>query len=118
MAKKRGQHRFQQAFTKLVARVPWMRRRYTRWILRYMEKSHKRGRTLPPELQRLERQLTKVPPAKRAEVLETALVTGNDPEAGGSRAVRRAMSRQNRQKSSGRGQRPGTMGGSRIVERR
>ncbi|MDA8281265.1 MAG: hypothetical protein M0Z63_12770 [Actinomycetota bacterium] len=118
MARKRGQHRFQQAFMKLVARVPWMRRKYSRWILRYMEKSREKGRALPAELQRLERQLTRIPPGKRAEVIETALVTGNQPETAQSRAVRRAMSRQQRQKSTGRGQRPGTMGGSRVIERR
>lgn len=118
MAKKARQHRVQKAFTKLIARVPWMRRRYSKWILRYIEKSRTKGRTLPPDLQRLERQMAKLPPRKRVEALETALVSGADDSAGASRALRRAQARQQRQRSNGKGQRPGTLGGTRVTERR
>jgi predicted alpha/beta-hydrolase family hydrolase len=118
MAAKREGGRIQQRFNRLVARIPWLRRRYARYILRYIDKSRKKGRDLPPELQQLDRQLMRVPSSKRAELIETALVTGADPSAGSSRAMRRAMARQSRQRPSGKGQRPGTLGGSRVVERR
>jgi hypothetical protein len=118
MASKTRSGKIQQRFSRLIARVPWLRRRYARYVLRSIEKSRKKGRDLPPELTQLERQLTRVPPSKRAEVLETALVAGSDPSAASSRAMRRAMARQNRQRPSGKGQRPGTMGGSRVIERR
>jgi predicted alpha/beta-hydrolase family hydrolase len=118
MASKSGPGKIQQRFTRMIARVPWLRRRYARYVLRYIEKSRKKGRDLPPELAQLDRQLIRVPPSKRAELLETALVTGNDPSAASSRAMRRALARQSRQRSSGKGQRPGTVGGSRVIERR
>jgi len=118
MAKKGRQHRLQKAFTKFIARVPWLRRRYSKWILRYIEKSKTKGRALPPELQRLDRQMAKLPPGKRMQALETALVSGTDESGGSSRELRRAMARQQRQRSSGKGQRPGSLGGSRITERR
>jgi len=117
MAKKR-KHRIQQGFMKLVTKVPWMRRRYSKWILRYIDKSRTKGRTLPPELQRVERQLAKVPPRKRVEALEEALMSGSDGANATSREMRRAMARQQRQRPNGKGQRPGTVGGSRVVERR
>jgi hypothetical protein len=110
--------RIQRLISRLVTRVPWFRRRYSRWLLRYLAKSRKKGRPIPPELQQLERQLAKVPPKKRAEVVETALLAGDPEGAPSSRAIRRAMARQQRQRPSGKGQRPGTLGGSRVVERR
>lgn len=109
--------RIQKAMNRLMTRVPWLRRRYTRYILRYIDKSKKKGRTLPPELERLDKQLMKVPPAKRPEMLEQLLVM-SDPSATASREMRRAIERQNRQRSTGKGQRPGTLGGSRVIERR
>lgn len=109
--------RIQSRVNRLMARIPWLRRRYVKYILRYIEKSRKKGRDLPPELEQVDKQLRKVPPSKRYEVMEQ-LVAMNDPAAAASRQMRRAMDRQNRQRSSGKGQRPGTMGGSRVVERR
>lgn len=116
MAKEK-QGRIQRTFTRVMSRVPWLRRRYTKYILRYIEKSRKKGRVLPPELQQLERALLKVPPAKRPEMVEQ-LMAMNDPSAAASRQMRRALDRRNRQRSNGKGQRPGTLGGSRVVERR
>lgn len=109
--------RIQKTFNRMLTRVPWLRRRYTKYLLKYIAKSRKKGRELPPELQQLEKQLMKVPPAKRPEFVEQMLAL-NDPSSVASREMRRAMERQNRQRSSGKGQRPGTMGGSRIIERR
>lgn len=116
MAQKKS-GRIQKGISRLMARIPWLRRRYVRYILRYIDKSRKKGRDLPPELEQVDKQLRKVPPAKRPEVLEQ-LVALNDPNAAASREMRRAMDRQNRQRSTGKGQRPGTMGGSRVIERR
>lgn len=109
--------RIQRTFSRVMTRVPWVRRRYVRYILKSIEKSRKKGRTLPPELERLDKQLMKIPPSKRPEMLEQMLAM-NDPSAAASRQMRRAMERQNRQRSNGKGQRPGSLGGSRVIERR
>lgn len=117
MARKKQPGRIQKGFNRMLTRIPWLRRRYTKYILKYIEKSKKKGRDLPPELAQLDKQLLRMPPAKRPELVEQMLALG-DPSSAASREMRRAMERQNRGRSSGKGQRPGTMGGSRVIERR
>lgn len=116
MAKKKP-GRVQKMVSGVMSRVPWLRKRYSRYVLRYIEKSRKKGRTLPPELQQLDKQLQRVPPSKRLAMLDQLMVA-NDPKSEASRQMRRAMERQNRQRSNGKGQRPGSLGGSRVIERR
>ena len=99
---------------RLVSRVPWLRRRYARSTLKSIKRFRDKGRRLPEHLQRIDRQLQRVPAHKRQEVLEQMLEMGASNELPGGRAVRRAASRQERQsgKSAG-GLRPGTPPGTR-----
>jgi hypothetical protein len=102
-AKKRG---IRTAVFRRIMRVGFFRRFYIKRLLRFMEKSRAKGRTLPPDLQRLDQMLKRLPPPKRAEALETALLAS--PDETPSREMRRAAARQDRIRSDGRGYRPGT----------
>lgn len=115
--KKKRDGRIQRIMNRLLTRFGWVRRRYVRTVLKSIAKSKKKGRVLSPEMEQLDRSLLKVPPAKRAEMVEQMILLQNEPDST-SREMRRAMERQNRQRSSGKGQRPGTLGGSRVTERR
>jgi len=84
-------------------RVGFLRHFYVRRLLRFMEKSKAKRRALPPELTRLEQMLSRLPPQKRAEALETALLA--NPDETPSREMRRAAARQDRLRSDGRGYR-------------
>ena len=82
-------------------KVPFLRRRYVKSLLRQLEEGGgKKG--LPPELQQLQRMLKQVPPPQRAQTLETALrqgLSGEVPSAPAelpSRSLRRAAERQQR----------------------
>ncbi len=98
--KKRG---IRTAVFRRIMKVGFLRHFYVRRLLRFMEKSRTKGRTLPPELLRLEQMLRRLPPPKQAEALETALLaTPDDPT---SREMRRAAARQERLRSDGRGYR-------------
>jgi len=87
-------------------RVGFLRHFYIRRLLRFMEKSRTKGRALPPELGRLDQMLRRLPPPKRAEALESALLAS--PTETPSREMRRAAARQDRLRGDGRGYRPGT----------
>jgi hypothetical protein len=79
---------------------------YARRLLRFLDKSKKKGRPIPNQLTDLDDYLSRVPPKQRRAVLEASLSGELDSRAG--RDLRRAAGRQNRQKgrASG-GQRPG-----------
>ena len=87
-------------------RVGFLRHFYVRRLLRFMEKSKAKKRALPAELVRLEQMLSRLPPPKRAEALESALLAS--PDETPSRELRRAAARQDRLRGDGRGYRSGT----------
>ena len=93
-------------FFRRVMQVGPVRGFYARRLLRFLEKSKKKGRDLPDQLADLDEYLGKVPVKQRRALLEASLSGELDARAG--RAVRRAASRQGRQKGGvGGGQRPG-----------
>lgn len=93
-------------FFRRVMQVGPVRGFYARRLLRFLEKSKKKGRDLPEQLADLDEYLAKVPAKQRRSLLEASLSGELDARAG--RAVRRAASRQGRQKGgAGGGQRPG-----------
>jgi hypothetical protein len=102
-AKKR---RIRTAVFRSIMRVGFLRHFYVRRLLRFMEKSKAKKRALPAELVRLEQMLSRLPPPKRAEALESALLAS--PDEAPSRELRRAAARQDRLRSDGRGYRSGT----------
>jgi hypothetical protein len=81
--------------------IGFMRRRYVKRMLKYMEKSKEKGRRLPPELWELQRFLAQVPKEQRAEKLEEVIAAQRTQESLGNRDLRRASVNQSRQ--SGRG---------------
>lgn len=104
---------------RLIARTPWLRRRYVRRVLRTIDRSREKNRTLPDSLVRIDRMLRRVPKAKRAEALEQMLEAGSTPETELNRALRRAAGRQERQSGKkGAGLRPGLGPGQRVEQRR
>jgi hypothetical protein len=102
----------------VIGRVPRLRRRYARSTLRSIKKYREKGRPLPENLERLDRQLRRFPPNKRQEALEEMLEMSGRQDIAHSREMRRAASRQERQSGKGRGLRPGgPPGGPRQVRR-
>jgi hypothetical protein len=94
--------------TRGIVRVPFLRRLYVRRMLAYLERSKRKKRALPKELNELDIAMSKVPKDQRMAMLETALTEGS--KGGASREMRRAADRQKRQ--SGRGgprRRPGAV---------
>ncbi len=97
---------------RLVGRTPWLRRRYARRILKTIDKFQDKGRPLPENLSRLERQLRRVPKPKRQQLVEQMMEMGSEEDVTTNRALRRASERQERQKGQRRGGlRPGTLPG-------
>ena len=93
-------------FFRRVMQIGPVRGFYARRLLRFMEKSKKKGRDLPDQLADLDEYLARVPAKQRRELLEASLSGELDARAG--RAVRRAAGRQGRQKGrAAGGQRPG-----------
>jgi hypothetical protein len=104
--------RLRDAPARFIGRTPWLRRRYARRILRTIDKLQDKGRPLPDNLSRLERQLRRVPKPKRQQVVEQMMEMGSEDDVLTNRALRRAAGRQERQKGQrGGGLRPGTMPG-------
>lgn len=111
---KRKKRRVRDLPGRIIARFPWLRRRYVRRVLRTIEKYREKGKRLPEDLGRIDRQLRSVPPPKRAEVLEQMFEAGVDAGAALSgRAMRRAADRQERRRGKGGGNRPGLYPGQR-----
>lgn len=97
---------------RIIGRTPWLRRRYARRIVRTIDKYKEKGRPLPESLVRLERQLRRVPPPKRQQLVEQMMEMGTEQDLTTNRALRRAAGRQERQKGQrGGGLRPGTLPG-------
>ncbi len=110
--KPRGWRRLRSAPARFIGRTPWLRRRYARRILRTIDKFQDKGRPLPENLSRLERQLRRVPKPKRQQLVEQMMEMGSEEDLSTNRALRRAAGRQERQKGQrGGGLRPGTMPG-------
>ncbi|MGH9089461.1 MAG: hypothetical protein ACRDYZ_15365 [Acidimicrobiales bacterium] len=104
---------------RLVARTPWLRRRYVRRMLRTIDRAREKSRPLPESLIRVDRMLRRVPKPKRAEALEQMLEAGSTPDTELNRALRRASGRQDRQSGKNRaGTRPGISPGQRVEQRR
>jgi hypothetical protein len=98
---------------RFIARTPWLRRRYAKRLVRTVDKYKRKGRPLPENLARLERHLRTIPEPRRAKVVEEMMETSAEQEqATPSRAMRRAVGRQDRHKGGkGGGLRPGTLPG-------
>lgn len=103
--------RLRDAPARFIARHAWLRRRYARRILRTIDKFKDKGRPLPENLSRLDRQLKNIPKPKRQQLVEQMMETSEE-DVTTNRALRRAAGRQERQKGqrSG-GARPGTLPG-------
>ena len=114
-AKRRRLSKLREAPSRFISRTPWLRRRYARRMVKTIDRYREKHRPLPENLSRLERQLRRVPPPKRVEMVEKMMEMSSQPEATVSnRELRRASGRQERQKGSkGGGLRPGTLPGQR-----
>lgn len=110
--KRKPLRRLREAPARFIGRTPWLRRRYARRILRTIEKYQDKGRPLPENLSRLERQLRRIPKPKRQQLVEQMMEMGGEDDVNSNRALRRAAGRQERQKGHrGGGLRPGTLPG-------
>ena len=111
--KPKPRRRLRELPARVIGRTPWLRRRYARRLLKTIEKSRKKHRPLPENLEQIERQLRRVAPPKRAEILEQMLEYGASSDANLSRELRRASNRQERRSGKGGGTRPGLPPGQR-----
>ena len=93
--------KLQERISRQLMKVGFFRRRYVKRMIKYIDKSKEKGKRLPPELYELQRFLSQVPKAQRAERLEEAMTAQRADEPLGNRDLRRASSNQTRQ--SGRG---------------
>jgi hypothetical protein len=106
--KRRRLRKLRELPARFIGRTPWLRRRYARRIVKTIEKYRTKNRPLPDNLQRLERQLRRVPQPKRQQVVEQMMEAGSEQDLTVNRALRRAAGRQERQKGTkGGGLRPG-----------
>lgn len=93
-------------FFRRVMRFRPMRRLYARRVMKFLDKSKKKGRVIPNELAQLDEYLAKLPAKQRQEMLEATLSGELDAQVG--RDMRRAAERQARRSGRGAGrQRPG-----------
>jgi hypothetical protein len=115
---KRKRRRLREIPGDFIARTPWMRRRYAKYLARSLRKSRKKGRKLPENLVEIERRIRHLSPTRQVETIEQLLefgsATRSQPQ---SRVMRRALERQDRRSGSGKGVRPGLPGGARQVRR-
>lgn len=88
--------KLRERFSRQLMKIGFIRRRYVKRMLRYLDKSKEKGRRLPPELYELQRYLSQVPKAQRAERLEEAITAQQNDEVLGNRDLRRASANQNR----------------------
>lgn len=96
-----------QRASQRMMKVGFLRRRYVKRLVRYIDKSKAKGRRLPPEMMDLQRFLSQVPKHERAERLEEAILSQGD-EDNFNRDLRRAASNQQRRSGKGAGgYRPG-----------
>lgn len=109
----RRRRRVRELPARFIARTPWLRKRYARRLVKSIKKMRAKGRKLPDNLLRVERQIRHLPPGRQEQVIEQMLELGANDVAESSRAMRRASERAERQKGRGKGQRPGTPPGQR-----
>jgi hypothetical protein len=98
---KPDKQKLRERFSQQVMKIGFFRRRYVKRMIKYIDKSKAKGKRLPPELFELQRFLSQVPKAQRAERLEEALTSQRKEESVGNRDLRRASLNQSRH--SGRG---------------
>lgn len=110
---KKPRRKIRQLPGRLIARTPWLRRRYARYLVRMMKKSRAKGRQLPVDLVRIERQIRSLPPAVQAQRIEEMLEFGSARDTAASREMRRAVERQERRSGKSGGVRPGLAPGQR-----
>lgn len=97
-----------QRVSERAMKVGFLRRRYVKRLIRYIDKSKKKGRRLPPEMMDLSRFLAQVPREQRAEKLEEAIVAQQQGDESFNRDLRRAAANQQRRSGKGAGgYRPG-----------
>jgi hypothetical protein len=102
----RQRKRIRGALGRAVMRVPWSRRWYIRRILKFIDKSKKKGRPLPQGLEETARLLSRVPKHQRAKVFEEA-IEANQAAPDMGRAYRRATERRRRSGKNESHYRPG-----------
>ncbi len=91
-----------------IMKIGFLRRRYVKRMIRYIDKSKNKGRRLPPEMLELSRFLAQVPRDQRAEKLEEAIVAQQQGAEAYNRDLRRAAANQQRRSGKGAGgYRPG-----------
>lgn len=111
-SKKKLGRRLREFPARLVGRTAWLRRRYARRVVRTIDKFNEKGRQLPENLVRVERQLRQIPKPKRQQTVEQMMEIGTKQDLTTNRALRRASGRQDRQRGQrGGGLRPGTLPG-------
>ena len=93
--------KIQERISRQLMKVGFFRRRYVKRMIKYIDKSKAKGKRLPPEMFELQRFLSQVPKAQRAERLEEAITAQRTEEPLGNRDLRRASANQSRH--SGRG---------------
>ncbi|MGH9205377.1 MAG: hypothetical protein ACRD1G_02270 [Acidimicrobiales bacterium] len=97
--------RVRGAIGRRLFRIPFMRRFYARRIVSFIDKSKRKKRPLPENLQAMDSQLGRLPKAERLKAIEMSLRPGAQEELG--RDIRRAAARQERLSGRGGGKRPG-----------
>ncbi|MGH9100466.1 MAG: hypothetical protein ACRDV8_09600, partial [Acidimicrobiales bacterium] len=73
-----GLRKLRSVPARFIGRTPWLRRRYARRILRTIDKFQDKGRPLPENLSRLERQLRQIPKPKRQRLVEQMMEMSSD----------------------------------------
>lgn len=97
-----------QRISERAMKVGFLRRRYVKRLIRYIDKSKKKGRRLPPEMTEMSRFLAQVPREQRAEKLEEAILAQQQGDESFNRDLRRAAANQQRRSGKGAGgYRPG-----------
>jgi hypothetical protein len=107
--KTRKKRRIRTAVFTRSMKIGFLRRFYIRRLLRYIEKSKKKGRALPADLVPVQKMLARYPrnKKKQMEVLEAALLA--KPDENYNRQLRRMAGKQDRLRGSGYGNRPGAI---------
>jgi len=98
-----------QRMSERVMKIGFLRRRYIKRVLKYIDKTKAKGKELPPEMADLARYLSAVPKAQRAERFEEAILAQQSDSEPFNRELRRAAANQNRRSGKGAGgYRPGS----------
>lgn len=98
-----------QRVSERLMKIGFLRRRYVKRLIKYVDKSKKKGRRLPPEMMEMSRFLAQVPREERAEKLEEAIVAQQRGDDTYNRDLRRAAANQQRRSGKGAGgYRPGS----------